>query len=288
VAATRYLASKLSEHALRAVLPAGLVGVLGVWVWSAYVGRGEWYAHHASSLAIFLSALLATAATFVAFGYLFDRERRRWVLTWATPGVLAIVAVLYIPIRWFVPWPTLDGVREAVAAKDFVRAHAELSAFDQRHPLDPEALAIRASLQDLEPDARTLADDQRLSQVGDVSLAVATALVVDRSWHAGDKQAEARRRVLARARATADAHWQQRNEQALEQLLADTAGLDATFSKQLEHRTALAWAMACLEQARMECVNEALAKLDNGEPLAAELITVEAELRARLPAAEIQ
>lgn len=159
--------------------------------------------------------------------------------------------------------------------------HRELDAFDQRHPLDPEALSIRAELQGLAPDARVSADDERLDRVGDVSIAVARTLVVDPKWQDPAKQVEARRRVLARARASADAQWQQRNERTLAQLLDDTAGLDTTFTKQLEHRTALAWAMSCLDRAQIDCVDEALAKLDNGEPLAAELRAIEAELRTR-------
>lgn len=281
---TQYLASKLSEHALRALLPAGLVGVAGTWAWSAYTDRGDWYTYHASASAIFWSVVIASVSTFLAFGYLFDRKRRQLVLTWAIPGVLAILAILYIPIRWFVPWPTLDGVREAMAAGDLDRAHAELNAFDQRHPLDPDALALRAELVALTPDARTQADDARLDRVGDVPIGTATTLVVERTWQDSNKQTEARRRVLARARAIAEVEWRERDEQALEQLLTDVAGLDATFSKQLEHRTALAWAMACLERGEMDCANEALAKLDNGEPREPELTAIEAELRARLEA----
>jgi hypothetical protein len=96
-------------------------------------------------------------------------------------------------------------VREAITERDLVRAAAELDAFDQRHPLDPEALAIRAELDGLAPDPRVSADDERLDRVGDVSIVVARTLVVDRKWHDPAKQVEARRRVLARARASADA-----------------------------------------------------------------------------------
>ncbi|PRQ10238.1 hypothetical protein [Enhygromyxa salina] len=292
-ALTDALSSMLSRAAKFAAAAALGWLIVGWWLLSRYEDRGEWYADYASYDAILLGLGVSAVALFLALVPLLDRSRRR-PLAVLLPGIVVLGCCVQIAVCWFYPAPSLDGVRVAAAAGDFVRAQAEFDALDADDRASEGAAELHELLlaqgkRDGEQLARKQADqadDHRLAQAGDASLKVATTLVLHRAWTDPDKQALARRRLLERARFIAEDAWTDHDGPALARIAEDTRGLDDDFSQQCETRAALEIGRSCAADGRWECVRAMLTKLEDGRALDPAFTPIVDQLRGVLEAVE--
>ena len=282
--ATKALSSSLGRAGKLAGAAMVAWGVTGLILWARYGARGAWYAEYGSSQALLSILGVSSLACFfaVAAGARPAHERSR--ASYLIPSAILVLTCLVGGVLWIFPRPTVTGALAAAEAGDKSRAAAELDAVEAREgALPPEALALRkqfdqaGAAQELADEQRRAAeaDDERLSQVSEGSLAYGATLVLRREWTDPDKQNEARKRLLERAGAIANDAWAERQAAELARIAKDTLGLDQGFTASCEARAALAAGEGCAAAQRWDCVGEALAKLEEIEiELGPELVEV--------------
>lgn len=283
----RSLGSRLSKEGFYATLATIGPAMLGLWVYGRYQDRGLWYDEYGSADAILIAVLVGSVATFAAVGNFLDPQRRKLPLWWVVPSTVVLGSVLFIAGCWVYPWPSLDAAEAALASQDFERAEAELAALEARNPGSPEVATLRAQLLEQNTTRQAeAADDRQLASVGNAGLANDTMLVLRRTWHDPDKRELARRRVVERARALADDAWARRDGPTLAQILADTAGLDDDLTRETTRRAALAYARGCMDNGQLDCVREALGKLEADESLDPTLQAIREGIESELLASD--
>jgi hypothetical protein len=283
----RRLSAGLSKEGIYAALATIGVAILGLRAYSDYRDRGPWYVEYGSGDAILIAVLVGSIATFAAVGNFLDIRRRRLLALWLVPLAVVFGSVLFIAGCWFYPRPSVAAAEASLAIQDLERAGAEIAALEARNPGSPEVAALRARL---DPQREKLeaedADDRRLASIGDAGLAIDTTLVLRRTWHDLDKRELARRRVLERARALAKNAWERGDGPALAKILEDTAGLEEDFTRETTQRAALAYARGCMDHRQLDCVREALGKLEADDTLEPDLQAIREGLEGELLAAE--
>jgi hypothetical protein len=293
---TRRLASRLSRAAKFATVAALGWLIIGWWVWSCYDARGEWYANYGSSRPILTGIYISAVGVFFFFAERLKPGRQRRRIACIVPAVVVLGCCLQIAFHWFYPAPSLEAARASADVGDDARAEAELRAVETRGDSSAAALALRneldgrasIELEKLERENAKVADDQRLGQVSNASLKVGTTLVLQRRWSDSSKQETARRRLLERAQVFSDGAWEQGDGAALGRIVDDTRGLDAAFTAQSEARALLATGQLCAEEKRWDCVDQMLARLDEGAVIDPRLESVRKELQDARDASAVE
>ncbi|NVB41689.1 hypothetical protein G6O69_27885 [Pseudenhygromyxa sp. WMMC2535] len=262
------LLRRTSKTGIYATAVLVLVSLLGLWLASVYADRGPWYAEYGALRRVFAFVVGAGLGLAIIAGELIDSREVRNFRRVRLMGAWCLACLAGLALTWLFPRPTIAGAQAAFTAKDFDHASTELLAAEARGADPSEVARLREALAaDRErraasaPPPKTR-DDHLLDRIGDDSLRVDTTLVLRREWRDPDKQAVARKRVLDRAQAIADAAWEAEDGAKLARIARDTAGIDEAFTAECEQRAAIATAQRCLERQQSQCARESLRPLD--------------------------